>query len=228
MKPIALVSVAAMILTLGAAPRTVSGHSVISQRDPRVRVGLPHDAQYVGTDRWVLFGIANCELYAFVRADSGKRVRALYWVQFEGYVPSMPRLQHVYTSTRHASLGGLDFYVDTWTEHNPHGVKPPDTRALAAAIRAKGYAMPAGIDRGSDEQHLYALLRSKGYRMPPDTMSVRFVHLVDSSKRKELMIIYSEPYSISTQKSLVERAERQIHVGTPQSHLSHWLRRAIL
>jgi len=210
-----LTCIAAAILTVAAAPnptRTALGNSVISQRDPRVRVVLPRDARYAGADRWVLFGIANCELFAFVRADRKNRVRALYWVQFESYLPSMPRLHHVYASKRPARLGGLDFYVDTWTEHNAHGIHPPDTKALAAAIRAKGYSVPAGIHGGSDEQHLYALLQSRGYRMPPDIMSVRFVHLVDAQRRKELMIIYSEPLSAAGQGTLVSRAQRQIGV----------------
>ena len=43
---------------------------------------------------------------------------------------------------------------------------------------------------GSDEAHFYSLLASQGYRRE-DLMSVRLVHL-DRTRRKELMIIYSE------------------------------------
>jgi hypothetical protein len=200
----------ALILAVFAA--VAMPHAVVSQSNPHVRVTVPNDAQYVGVDRWVLFGISNCELYAFVRADAAKNVRALYWIQFERYIPSMPALHHVYTSKRHASMSGLDFYVDTWTENNSHGVKAPDTRPLEAFIRSKGYAVPAAIGSGSDEQHLYAMLRAKGYRMPADVMSVRFVHLADARKRKELMIIYSEPFSRQTQSTLVGRAQHQVHI----------------
>ena len=216
---ISVLSLSAAIAATGATPyegRTVSRNSVFSPRDPRARVVLPAQAAYVGSDHWVLFGIANCDLYAFVRADRAKNVQALYWVQFEGYIPSMPALQHRYDSPRHATMGGLDFYVDTWTESNPHGVRPPNTNALEAAIRAKGYAVPSGIHTGSDEQHLYALLERKGYRMPVNLMGVRFVHLVDSQKRKELMIIYSEPLSVSTKSTLVRRAEELIRIETLQ------------
>jgi hypothetical protein len=190
-----------------AAPHAVSSHA-----GPRVTIAVPSDASYVGNDRWMLFGIANCELYVFVRADTSKNVRALYWIQFESYVPSMPALHHVYTSRRHLTMGGLDFYVDTWTESNANGVKPPDTRALEAFIRSKGYAVPAGIRSGSDEQHLYALLQRKGYHMPADVMSVRFVHLFDRQKRKELMIIYSEPLLREAQATLVRRAHAELRV----------------
>ena len=44
--------------------------------------------QYVGADRWVLYGIADCELHAFVEADQRKNVQSLYWVQFEDLTPT--------------------------------------------------------------------------------------------------------------------------------------------
>lgn len=88
---------------------------IISERDPRVRIELPKTVHYVGADRWVLFGIADCELQAFVEADSQQKVERLYWVQFEGYLPTKPKLKHRYDSPRHTTIGGLDFYVDTWT-----------------------------------------------------------------------------------------------------------------
>ncbi len=96
--------------------RTAHANTVTSTRDPRVQIVLPKSVRYVGTDAWVLYGIANCQLFAFVQADAHKHVRQLYWIQFEGYVPSMPKLQHTYNSPRHASIGGMDFYVDTWSE----------------------------------------------------------------------------------------------------------------
>jgi hypothetical protein len=90
-------------------------------------------------------------------------------VQFEGYIPSKPDLHHTYDSPRHASIGGLDFYVDTWVR--------PDN---------------AQTEKGSDREHIEALLRQKGYRMPAGMMYVRLVHLLDQQKRKELMIVYGE------------------------------------
>jgi hypothetical protein len=151
--------------------RKVVGNVVPSERDPAVRIQLPQPAQYVGADRWVLYGIADCELHAFVEAeaDSQKNVQRLYWVQFEGYLPSRPELHHTYDSPNHATIGGMDFYVDTW-------------------VRAKD----AATDPGSDREHIEALVRAKGYRMPEAMMYVRLVHLLDKEKRKELMIIYGE------------------------------------
>jgi hypothetical protein len=127
-------------------------------------------------------GIADCELHAWVEASEAdaprgvrrknvgrKNVRRLYWVQFEGYLPSRPDLHHTYDSPKHATIGGMDFYVDSW-------------------VRTKD----AKTEAGSDREHIEAQVRAKGYRMPEAMMYVRLVHLLDKEKRKELMIIYGE------------------------------------
>lgn len=149
--------------------RQVQANVITSERDPKVRIELPKSVRYLGADRWVLYGIADCELHAFVEADGEKHVQRLYWVQFEGYVPTRPELKHTYDSPRMTKLGGMDFYVDTW-------VRP----------------INAATQPGSDLEHIQALIRAKGYKLPAGMISVRLVHLLDEQKRKELMIIYSE------------------------------------
>jgi hypothetical protein len=168
----------ATIVARAAPPeRKVAGNVITSERDPSVRIELPKTAIYVGADRWVLYGSADCELHAWVDAGEGDAqkgtrsdsVRRLYWVQFEGYLPSRPDLRHTYDSPKRATIGGMDFYVDSW-------------------VRAKD----AKTDAGSDREHIEALVTAKDYRMPEGMMYVRLVHLLDKEKRKELMIIYGE------------------------------------
>jgi hypothetical protein len=202
---ILLLSCALAAQTMGPE-RTVQGTVISSERDPKVRLRLPESAHYVGADRWILYNIADCELYAFVEGDAGRNVQRLYWVQFEGYVPSRPELHHTYDSPRHATIGGWDFFVDSWV------------RPRAEEMRA-----------GSDLEHIVNLIETKGYRLPEDMMYVRFVHLLDEQKRQELMIIYAEDleasgYSAaelskggkfydrwpSIDKGLVERAEKAL------------------
>lgn len=211
---VALLGAAAPMANVEPA-RAVRHNAVVSNSDPSARVVVPSRATYVGTDRWILFGIANCQLYAFVEADAHKHVRRLYWIQFEGYLPSMPRLHHEYDSHDHATMGGLDFYVDTWAGSS----KPskPDTKELAAIVASKGYAVPAAMNSGSDEEHLDALIAAKGYVLPSRLASVRFVHTLDEA-RKELMIIYSEALpgnralTKSARAALIVRAEDKIKV----------------
>lgn len=150
----------------GAAGRR---NVILSEHDPKVRIDLPKTVQYVGADRWVLYGIADCELHAFVGSDSQKNVHRLYWVQSEGYLPSKPDLHHTYDSPRHVTIGDRDFYVDTW-------------------VRSRGKK----ITPSSDREHIERLIQTRGYKMPAGMMYVRLVHLFDSAKRSELMIIYGE------------------------------------
>lgn len=147
----------------------MEGRVITSARDPRVRIRLPKSARYLGADRWVLYDIADCELHLFVDADSKMNVQRLYWVQFEGYLPTRPELKHTYDSPRHTNLGSMDFYVDTWVRRQDAEMRP-----------------------GSDGEHIVSLLRTKGYHMPDGMTYVRLVHLLDGRKRQELMIIYAE------------------------------------
>jgi hypothetical protein len=155
--------------TPSAPERKVSGNAVVSERDPKIKIEVPKSAKYVGADRWILYGVADCEIHGYVDADDKKNVQRLYWIQFEQYVPEKPDLHHTYDSPRHAQIGGLDFYVDTWPRANGS-----ETRA------------------GSDREHIEALVKAKGYKMPAGMAYVRLVHLLDPEKRKELMIIYAE------------------------------------
>ena len=195
-----------------APERTVNGTVITSTRDPRIRIRVPESARYVGADRWPLYDLADCELHAFVEADSGKSqdktVQRLYWIQFEGYLPSKPEMTYTYDSPQHATIGGLDFFVDTWVRPNDARVRP-----------------------GSDREHVEALVRKGGYTMPSGMMYVRLVHLLDETKRRELMIVYGEDLAPTgftaadldehgnahdrwpgIAKGLVERAQQQLRI----------------
>jgi len=204
---IPVISCCALFATQNEPPeRRVQRNMVVSERDPKVLIRLPESVRYVGADRWVLYGIADCELHGFVKADEQKNVQELYWVQFEGYIPTRPDLHHKYDSPRHTTIGGQDFYVDTWPRSN--GEK---------------------TEAGSDREHIDALIRGKGYKIPANMMYVRLVHLLDAEKRKELMIIYGEDLASSgftpadlreggkaygqwpaLEKGLIERAKTKI------------------
>ena len=171
---LSIAAIGASSASYAAQPvRVVSGNTLISQSDPAVKITLPDSAHYVGSDRFVLSDptlgkFDDCNLFAFVDSDAAKHIGKFYWIQFEAYLPSRPQLHHTYDSPRHATIGGLDFYVDT-------SVSPSNKQP----------------EPGSDEAHFYSLLASHGYRRS-DFMYVRLVHLTDATKRKELMIIYAE------------------------------------
>jgi hypothetical protein len=149
--------------------RSVQANTVTSASDPRLRIKLPKQAKYLGSDRWLLFGIIDCEVHVFVEADAHKIVQRLYWVQFEGYIPSRPELKYDYSSNRVQKVDGLDFYT-----------------------RAQFGPADDPVKAGSDAEHVRQLVQAAGYTMPPGIRNIRLVHLPDERQRRELMVIYEE------------------------------------
>lgn len=149
--------------------RTVSGSSVTSTHDPRLRIDLPATAKYVGADRWLLLGYDDAEMHVFVDADANKHIQRLYWVQFEAYTPDRPDAHHDYSASRRITIKGLAFHLDTWVQR-----------------------ADKTVEKDSDSEHERRLLTAQGYTRPANGMYVRLVHLPDAEQRKEVMVIYGE------------------------------------
>jgi hypothetical protein len=164
--------------------RKVKSNSIVSDRDPRIRIKVPKTAHYVGADRWDLYEIADCEVHLFVEADKQKNVKSYYWIQFESYLPTKPEYSYNYKNGQSMTIAGLEFNV-----------------------RARFGTSSEQPKAGSDLEHVLRLLATKGYKLPADIMNVRLVHLLDESKRKELMIIYGEdmaPTGFTTAKLIAD------------------------
>ncbi len=150
--------------------RSVKGRELISTETPPVRLRFDRAFRYVGGQVFILYGVARAEQHFFVDADKQGRIRRLYWVQFEGYLPSNTHT-YQYPVARTVTLGGREFIADAY----PRNLKAQPGRPDSDGARAR------------------AFLASKGYRMASDeVLSQRLVHLVDAAKRSELMIIYTE------------------------------------
>jgi glycine cleavage system regulatory protein len=154
--------------------RTVDLQSVLSMKDPSIRIDLPIDAQFIGSDRWNLFEVADAEIYMFVEADANKKIIRYYWIQFEAYLPSATDYFYEYKNGTNEIISDLDFN-----------------------LRARFGPTAETPKTGSDLEHAYKLIADAGYTLPPDLMNVRFVHLTDASKRKELMVIYAEDLALA-------------------------------
>lgn len=151
-------------------PRTVKGQLLTSTEMPAVRLKFDKAFKYVGAQDFILYDVARAEQHFFVDADEQQRIKRMYWVQFEGYLPSNTHTYR-YRVTKTVNIGGLDFIAD----------------AAARNINAN----PGRPD--SDGSRARSFLEVKGYRMASDDiLSQRLVHLVDEAKRNELMIIYME------------------------------------
>jgi hypothetical protein len=175
MKPLFLLTLLASGLLLAQSSgdlkprRAVAGATITSAHDPAATIQLDKGFRYVGGERFILYGVADCELHIFVDADADHHIRRLYWVQFESYLPTKQQT-YKYDSTQRTTIGGLEFIVDL----APRSYRDYQTRA------------------GSDGERMAALLKRNGYQLPADALWARLVHLSDASKRRELMIIYVE------------------------------------
>jgi len=162
-----------------AAPvsRKVSGLTLTSDESPRVRISFGRGFKYAGGQSFVLYDVANAEQHFFVDADARGRVKRLYWVQFEGYLPSNTH-KYDYKSQNIVNIGGLDFFADAQARQIP----APDP-ALASK--------PA--NKISDGDHARSFLAAKGLKLASnEALWQRLVHMTDASNRSELMIIYLE------------------------------------
>jgi hypothetical protein len=157
--------------------RKVRGLTLTSDESPRVRIKFGRGFKYVGGQSFVLYDVANAEQHFFVDADAQGRIRRLYWVQFEGYLPSNSH-KYDYKSKNVVNIGGLDFFADSQARQIP----APDP-ALASR--------PA--NKISDGDHARSFLASKGFTLASNqALWQRLVHMTDASNRSELMIIYLE------------------------------------
>ena len=148
----------------------VQGQVLTSAGMPSLRLKFDKAFKYVGTQSFVLYDVANAEQHFFVDADQAGRVTRMYWIQFEGYLPSNNHT-YKYQVTKTVKLAGLDFIADAYARNVKASPGSPD----------------------SDGSRARAFLESKGHRMVSDEVIFqRLVHLVDESKRGEIMIIYLE------------------------------------
>ena len=147
--------------------RTVSGNTVSSPADPKGTITVNPNATYVGAVRFVLVGTADCEIHVFVDADAAKRVRRIFWVQFEGYLPEHPTLKYTHhPAYKPVTMSGLPFY------QRPRFGSAADVPAP-----------------GSEAERVFGLLREKGYTVPAETVNVTYKHFLGSAMRKEILLM---------------------------------------
>lgn len=150
--------------------REVKGQVIKSKDTPAVELQIGKDFKYVGGHRFVLYDVANAEQHFFVDADKEGRIRRLYWVQFEGYLPTNTH-SYDYKGTKSVNIGGFDFIADAYARNIKANPGRPD----------------------SDGARARAFLESKGYRLGSDeVLSLRLLHYIGEKRRDELMIIYIE------------------------------------
>jgi hypothetical protein len=149
--------------------RSFDGHALVSPRDPALRLSLGKDYKYAGAQRFTLYDVANAEQHFFVKTAPDNSIQSLYWIQFEEYLPTN-QSTYGYKFEKVTTISGRSFDTVSGASNTSQRRGRPD----------------------SDGNRAVDFLTQKGYKLPSEVMRVRFVHLPDAGRRKELMIIYAE------------------------------------
>ena len=151
--------------------RYTNGNDLISDSDPDVVLRFDSAFTHIGGQKFNLYGVADTEQHLFVEALPDGKVKSLYWIQYEAYLPDNSYTYDYDSSPLRVNLNGYEFHTDT----APGAYRPPP--------------IPP---RGTDGALVRQLLDSKGYEYPRDFLYARLVHLPDEARRKELLIIFLE------------------------------------
>lgn len=150
--------------------RRVAANRLVSLDLPPVVLTVDPAFTYVGGPCFTLYGIAHAEQHLFVVADAQGRVQRFVWVQFEGFLPDNDRIYR-YPVTQLEELGGRPFIYD------------PGPLDVEAALAARP---------DSDLAAAHEFLVTHGYHLAGTMYGQRFVVMVSSDNRSELMIIYAD------------------------------------
>lgn len=156
-----------------AAQTTVRGSVLTSTQFPPVIMRFDEGLEHVGSTEFVLYGVADAAIHLFAELEDG-RVERLYWIQFEGYLPTVDRTYDYSDSQGRTRIGDHDYYEDAWVWNlNTARIRP-----------------------GSDTERVLDLIRERGLMLGPELIGLRLVRL-DGAARNELMIVYLEDLSVS-------------------------------
>ena len=151
--------------------RFVKGRVLTSTYLPPIRIRFDKGFRYVGSQKFILYERAQVEQHFFVDADARRRIRRMYMLQFESYLPGVDATYN-YEAKDTVSLGGADYIVNVESVPNvPEALKQI---------------------QGSDTAHAVEFLKGKGYDVPDSVRYQRFVRLADESKRSEFIMLYVE------------------------------------
>lgn len=154
--------------------RTVSGNDLVSDHDPSAVLRFDPAFKHVGGQKFVLYGVADTEQHFFVETTDDNKLKSVYWVQYEAYLPEKSYTYDYDDSPLRVTLGDYEFYTDTdVVEFDPNRKRKS----------------------GTDGAMARQLLASKGFVFPNDFAYARLVFLTDESHQKELMIIFIDDLS---------------------------------
>ncbi len=160
---------------------------LISTGFPKGEVSFDSTIQYIGSESFILYKVARCEIHLFAELDSSGGYERIYWIQYEGYLPGK-----LLPFPANLKPGGLTYdYND-----DPYRASIADEEFYVRTGNFTIEFSEADLNGKSDEDdsdflNVARILNQKGININSEVLSVRMVYL-NEDKSDELMIIYYE------------------------------------
>lgn len=163
--------------------RSVTSGTLISREYPAASFTVDPKFSYVGGQTIDILKVAGAEQHFFIEAGSDHAIRRFYWLQFEHYYPS-----NSYT------------YDYSEIKQTPVRLGP---FGFGADVRTREHYFTMDDRPGSDSKAAENFLRAHGLVIDGTFVTVRMFTLADTTKRRELMMIYGEVLPRGTPDSQV-------------------------
>jgi len=150
--------------------RSVQRNTVISVREPVVRITVDEALPLAGILNFSLRNVAQVERYVYARAAHGGRIQRLLIVQFEEVLPGV--------------RGGYDSAVTNPTRIGSH--------VYETGIGVFNFAESIARNPGAEAERTCAFLVENGLDPGGDFLVARYARVTDPERRMEIIFFYME------------------------------------
>jgi hypothetical protein len=150
--------------------RSLHGNRLVSLEFPAIKIDVDEQLRHVGILNFTLKKVAQVERYIYARAGEGGRVQRLLIMQFESILPGVK--------------GGYTFQVTNATRLGEHDYQ--------TNVGFFNFAQTIAANPGAEAEQTKAFLDGKGLKVDDDYLVARYARIVDTEKRRELILFYLE------------------------------------
>jgi hypothetical protein len=159
------------VLSTNAGPgRSVHENTIISLKNPPIRIDVDGLLQNVGILNFTLKNVAQVERYIYASHDENKRIRRLFIAQFEAILPGVK--------------GSYNFQVINPTRIGDHNYQ--------TEFGIFNFAERIAANPKAEAEYTKALLDKNNLKADDDFLAARYARVTSEDKRTELILFYLE------------------------------------